>query len=182
MHQDDHLIDAVLNGDQTAFAELVNGYKRMAFNVAHRILWNEEEAEEAAMDAFVKAYRNLKKFDRRSKFSTWFYRIVTNEALGRARKKKLDKVDIEAAFDLGKHDRSSDENQALIQMGIRSLSEKDAELLTLFYLKEFSLEEISELIDAETNTIKVNIHRARKRLAKKMLELLGEEVYVLLED
>ncbi len=181
MHPDDQVLDAILNGDQSAYAEIVDRHKRFAFNIANQILRNAEEAEEAAQDAFVKAYRNLKKFDRRSKFSTWLYRIVTNEALGRARKKKYDHVDIASAFGIGQADNSTDENAFLVRSSILKLGDKDRELLTLFYLKELNLEEMGQILDQETNTVKVSVHRARKKLANMMLSEIGEEVYALIE-
>lgn len=182
MLPDDQLIETIKSGDSSAFAELVDKYKHLAFNVANRILWNRDEAEEAAQDAFVKVYRNLTKFDGRSKFSTWFYRIVTNEALGRARKKKHHQVDLSEAIGIGEVDKDKAENVLLVRQSLADLSEKDSELLTLFYLNELSLDEISELVGTPSNTIKVSIHRARKKLATKMLEKIGDEVYTLMEE
>lgn len=182
MISDERIIDEVLEGDQKAFESLVNRHKRFAFNIALNILRNEEEAEEAAQDSFMKAYKNLYRFDRKSKFTTWFYRIVTNESLSRRRKRKLDHAPIEDAYHVGALESSNDENRKLIQASIQKLNEKDSELLTLFYLKEFSLDEIAELVESTANTVKVGIHRARQRLAKKMLELLGDEVYELVND
>lgn len=179
---DDHLIEAIRAGDQSAFAELVDKYKRLAFNVANRILWNPNDAEEAAQDAFVKAYKNLNKFDGRSKFSTWFYRIVSNEALGRARKKRHDQVDISEAIGIGEVDRDNSEKATLVRNSVRKLNDKDSELLTLFYLSELSLEEIGNILDIEPNSAKVSIHRARKKLAAKMLEEIGDEVYELMQE
>lgn len=157
-------------------------YKRLAFNVANRILWNPDEAEEAAQDTFVKAYKNLAKFDGRSKFSTWFYRIVSNEALGRARKKKYDKVDISEAVGIGEMDKDPSEKATLVRKAIQKLNDKDSELLTLFYLNELSLEEIGNILDIEPNSANVSIHRARKKLATKMLEEIGNEVYELMQE
>jgi len=182
VHTDDQLIDNVLAGDQGAFGELVDKYQRLAYNVALRILRHEEEAQEAAQDAFVKAYRHLSNFDRRSKFTTWFYRIVTNEALSRARRKKLQKVDIREARYVGVADRGMPENPELVREGLNQLAQKDAEMLTLFYLKELSLDEIAEMLEMTANNVKVAVHRARQRMANKMLELLGEEVYELVNE
>lgn len=182
MLSEDQLIDQVLSGDRAAFGLVVNKYKRMAINVAYRILGNPEEAEEAAQDAFVKAFRALEKFDKKSKFSTWFYRIVSNEALGRARKKKLNQVDISSAYGIGMEDTSNSEQVKLVRAGLVALNEKDGALLTLFYLNELSLDEIGDLLGIEANTVKVGVHRARKRLAHKMLEIYGQEVYELVKD
>ena len=155
---------------------------RVLYNLALSVLKHEEEAQEAAQDAFVKAFRHLSGFDRRSKFTTWFYRIVMNESLSRARKKKINKVDIREARHVGHEEGITSENPALIHAGLEQIGNRDAEMLTLFYLKELSLEEIGEMLEMTANNVKVAVHRARQRLAKKMLELLGEEVYELVKD
>jgi len=179
------LIEKTLAGDQSAFEPLVNRHKAMAYNVALRIVGIEADAEEVAMDAFVKAYNNLKKFNQESKFTTWFYRIVTNQALSFKRKKRIDTVDIEKANAQVNHANGSlhqKENKLLVAKAIHSLSEKDGTLLTLFYLKELSLDEISEMVELTANNVKVGVHRARKRLAEAMKAQLGSEVYELVRD
>lgn len=185
MISDFTLIEQTLKGDQPAFETLVNRHKRMAYNVALRIVGTETEAEEVAMDAFVKAYNNLKKFNRDSKFTTWFYRIVTNQALSLKRKKRIDTVDIENASQ--KSNNLVDpvlqkENENLVRNALASLSEKDESLLTLFYLKELSLDEISEIVELTVNNVKVGVHRARKRLAESLKAQLGNEVYELVNE
>src|SRR5688572_19332613 len=85
----DHLIlDKILAGEQPAYAELVNKYKSYACTIALRILQNKADAEEAAQDAFIKAYQHLAGFNRESKFSTWLYRIVFNTAISYKRKNR----------------------------------------------------------------------------------------------
>ncbi|HQQ03027.1 MAG TPA: sigma-70 family RNA polymerase sigma factor, partial [Bacteroidales bacterium] len=86
---DQILIQRTLQGDQNAFAQLVEKYKQPAFGIAYQITANREDAEEIAMDAFVKAYQALNTFKFESKFSTWLYRIVYNTAISKKRKKKL---------------------------------------------------------------------------------------------
>ncbi len=179
------LIEQTLEGDQSAFETLVNRHKSMAYNVAFRIVGRETEAEEVAMDAFVKAYNNLKKFNMESKFTTWFYRIVTNQALSLKRKKRLDTVDLENAFTKSNDSPNrlvQKENEVLVRQALSELSEKDETLLTLFYLKELSLDEISEMVELTVNNVKVGVHRARRRLAEAMKAQLGDEVYELVKE
>ncbi|WP_349664185.1 RNA polymerase sigma factor [Cellulophaga lytica] len=78
---DQYYIAKVLNGDPQAYTFLVNKYKDMVFTLAVRMLRNNEEAEEVAQDAFVKAYAKLNKFKGDSKFSTWLYKVVYNTSL-----------------------------------------------------------------------------------------------------
>jgi RNA polymerase sigma factor (sigma-70 family) len=175
------LIQRTLRGDQQAFASLVNRHKSFAYTVAVRVLNDEEEAEEAAMDAFVKAHRNLGKFQGDSKFTTWFYRIVTNEALTRKRKVKAALVDLDKAENQPWEEQRPDGQQAaLVRAGIQELGEKDAMLLTLYYLEEQNLAEVGETLQMDANTVKVAVHRARKRLAEALYRQLGDEVKELL--
>jgi RNA polymerase sigma-70 factor (ECF subfamily) len=85
---DSFLVKRAQEGDESAFAELVRRYERKAYNICYRMLGNEDEASEALQDAFLRAYRFLKKFKGKSSFYTWLYRIATNVCLTRLRKRK----------------------------------------------------------------------------------------------
>ena len=85
---DTELIDRILSGEVSKYAMLVDRYKDLAFTVAYRILYHREDAEEIVQDAFLKAYQNLKLFKRKSRFSTWLYRIVYNTAVSKKRLKR----------------------------------------------------------------------------------------------
>src|SRR5690606_35928013 len=89
------LIDRILAGNQAVYAELVDRHKSYAFTIAYKILENRSDVEEAAQDAFIKAYHHLKNFKRDAKFSTWLYRIVFNTAVSYKRKRKIKFQDIE---------------------------------------------------------------------------------------
>lgn len=180
---DHHIIDKVLAGEQSLYAELVNKYKSYAFTIANKILQNRPEAEEAAQDGFIKAYHHLAGFNRESKFSTWLYRIVFNTAISYKRKSRqqfqsLESTVIEYSQDadgmLEKTDKKKYLNQALLQ-----LNEADRTALNLFYLEEFSLEEIAQITGMNANTAKVRIHRARLRLADELKNILNQEALTL---
>lgn len=182
MRTENQTIDAILSGEKSAFEELVRSYQQFALTTAYRILKDEDEAEEAAQDAFINAYRNLRKFNRQSKFATWFYRIITNEALGRLRKRKMQKVDLDQAVQVGGVDVYEGDRGLVIHEALAALSDKDAELLSLFYLREFSLQEIADMLTTPINTIKVSLHRARQRMAKEIVKMIGDETYDLLKN
>jgi len=180
---DQYIIDKVLAGEQSLYAELVNKYKSYAFTIAQKILQNRPEAEETAQDGFIKAYQHLAGFNRESKFSTWLYRIVFNTAISYKRKSRqqfqsLESTVIEYSQDadgiLEKTDKKKYLNQALLK-----LNEADRTALTLFYLEEFSLEEIAEITGMQANTAKVRIHRARLRLADELKNILNQEALTL---
>jgi RNA polymerase sigma factor (sigma-70 family) len=182
------LIDRILRGETPAYRELVNKHKDYAFTIAYRILNNREEAEEAAQDAFVRAFNGLQNFNREAKFTTWFYRVVMNAALTIQQKKKLVTEDIDNIHTNSLVLRGGDyadmmkrkEQQYYIKEALKLLSPDDVTMITLFYLKEQSLEEIAEIVGIETNTIKVKLHRARKRLADVMQDMLKGETQSLL--
>lgn len=182
------LLSRIRAGDKLAYKELINRHKDYAFTVAYRILNSREDAEEVAQDAFMQVFGALNSFNGESKFTTWFYRIVFNAALMQKRKNRVESVDIETSSEAFLVSHSSDSTEDLrknerknaIQKALQNLSADDTTMITLFYLKELSLEEIAEITKISAETAKVKIHRARKRLAEEMKKLLKEEVKSLL--
>ena len=177
------LIDRVLAGEQNVYAQLVERYKGYAFAIALKVLGVRPEAEEAAQDAFVKAYHNLAKFNREAKFSTWLYRIVFNTAISLRRTRKVTFQDIPETVAAHGHDTEKtlekSDKERFIQMAMARLNEADRVALTLFYLRELSLEEIGAITGMPANTVKVRIHRARLRLAEEMKTILKHEALLL---
>lgn len=177
------IIDKILAGEQSLYAELVNRYKSYAYTIALKIVLNRVEAEEVAQDAFVKAYHHLKSFHRESKFSTWLYRIVFNTAISYRRKNRPDFQSIESTgLSLGHEgeDRlERSDKRRFLEAAMNRLNQADRTALTLFYLQEFSLEEIAEVTGMQANTAKVRIHRARQRLADELKAILRSEALSL---
>ena len=183
---DSEIISKVLNGDQQAYAELVNRYQNYVFTLAFRFMKNREDAEEVSQDIFVKAYRALADFKGNSKFSTWLYTIVNNTCITFLRKKKLQtySLDREGVFEAADSQDSGlranlveqKSKVAMVNNAINLLSPDDAEIITLFYKSEQSLEEIASILGVETNAAKVRLHRARTRLKEKMEKHFSEEV------
>ncbi len=182
------LLSRIRTGDKLAYKELINRHKDYAFTVAYRILNSREDAEEVAQDAFMQVFGALHSFNGESKFTTWFYRIVFNAALMQKRKNRVFTDDIETSSEaflvINSSDSAEDlrknERQQAIQRALQNLLADDVMMITLFYLKEQSLEEIAEITQISAETAKVKIHRARKRLAEEMKRTLKEEVRSLL--
>ena len=180
----DHvLIDKILAGEQGLYAVLVNKHKSYAFTIAQKILQNRPEAEEASQDAFIKAYHHLKGFNRESKFSTWLYRIVFNTAISYKRRNRQQFQSIETTM-IEYHQEADGmlektDKKKYLYLALARLNEADRTALTLFYLEEFSLEEIAEITGMQSNTAKVRIHRARQRLADELKSILKQEALTL---
>jgi len=183
---DTELISKILKGEQSFFAQLVERYQNYVFTLVLRFTDSREDAEEISQDIFVKAYRSLADFRGESKFSTWLYTIVRTSCITFLRKKKLDITSIdnertflqlenrESGFKANSIEQKS--RHAMVNEAIRLLSPDDAQLITLFYKGEQSLEEIGKVMGLETNTVKVKLHRARHRLKEKMEKYFSHEV------
>ncbi|WP_185152780.1 sigma-70 family RNA polymerase sigma factor [Fulvivirga aurantia] len=179
---DNRLIDQILEGQQAPFNQLVLKYQNYAFTIAVNILKNEQDAEEVTHDAFVKAYKNLNSFNRTAKFSTWLYRIVFNTAISLNRKTKIIKRPLDEVSKFIATDSSQlehEDQRRYINEGLKTLCKEDRAVITLFYLKENSIEEIAEITGQKTSTVKVRLHRARKRLAMALKDTLKEEALTL---
>ena len=183
---DSEIISLVLKGDHNAYALLVERYKSYVFTLTFRFTKNREDAEEVSQDIFVKAYRSLADFKGTAKFSTWLYTIVNTTCITFLRKKRLDvkSLDDERTFEVADNqDSGFRANQVeqksrlnMVNQAIALLSPDDAEIITLFYKNEQSLEEISRILGVEVNTAKVRLHRARTRLKEKMERYFSEEI------
>ena len=183
---DNEIISRVLAGEQSAYADLVNRYQNYVFTLTLRLIKSREDAEEVAQDVFVKAYRSLADFRGESKFSTWLYTITNTTAITFLRKKKLEthSLDNEKVFELADSKDSGfrantieqKSRVGMVTRAIALLSPDDAEIITLFYKVEQSLDEIGKILGLETNTVKVRLHRARTRLKEKMEKHFSEEV------
>ena len=183
---DTEIISKVLNGDSQAYAGLVSRYQNYVFTLTLRIVKNREDAEEVAQDVFIKAYKYLADFRGASKFTTWLYTIVNNTCISFLRKKKLDihSLENEQVFEAADSQDSGmranlveqKSKLAMVNEAIGLLNADDAQIITLFYKAEQSLEEAAQVLGIEINTAKVRLHRARARLKEKMETYFAEEV------
>ena len=164
----------VLHGQQSAYGVLVSRYQSYVFTLAMRYVNDRELAEELAQDVFVKAYRYLADFKGNSKFSTWLYTIVHTTCLSQMRKKKEAVVFLEEETMVSIADSNSFESPSnrleqkmqkqVLDSAMSQLPETDAQLLTLFYQGEQSVEEIGVIMGLTTSNVKVRLFRARGKL------------------
>lgn len=180
------LINRVLKGDQKAYSILVDRYQNYVFTIVLRYVKSREDAEEVSQDVFVKAYRSLADFKGQAKFSTWLYTVTTTSCITFLRKKKLDvqSLDNERVFAVADNvDGGLSANQIeqkskvnMVNEAIKLLNPEDAQVITLFYKGEQTLEEIAHIMGKEPNAVKVQLHRARTRLKEKMQKHFSAEV------
>ncbi len=179
---DNVYIEKVLAGDQGAFRFLVDKHKDLVYTIALKITGKKEDAEEIAQDAFLKAYQKMSSFQSRSKFSTWIYRIAYNTAISKVRKKKVIHLDIEdMSIDDSMIDNIQDEiseqhhkeKNKLVDACLKKLNEKDYTIVSLFYLKEHTVDDISEITGLSKSNVKVKLHRIRNKLYEQMHQMMN---------
>lgn len=183
--EDNFYIERIRQGDSAAFTQIVEKHKDLVYTIVLRILQNREDAEEIAQDVFIKAYKALDKFEGKSKFSTWLYRIAYNAAISKTRKKGLKTADLEDeliqnysedTFGEDLTQMSGEEQQRMLNKALSGLSGDENLLITLYYKNENSVEEISGITGLTESNVKVKLHRIRKKLYEKMNLLMQSSV------
>ncbi len=174
-------ISEVKSGNTASFTPLVEGYKDMVYSICIKITSDAELAEEVAQDTFVKAYQGLAKFKGKSKFSTWLYQIAYFTAINAIRKKGLVRNDLKDANNIEADENSLDnleskEKTEMINKALEQLKPEDRGLITLYYLEELTIDEVSKIARLSISNVKVKIHRARKKLYGILNQLPQEEL------
>ena len=175
---DQELVALVLNGDQQAFAELVEQYQRSVYNLTYRMLSNPGEAEDAAQETFLRAYQHLGRYDPDRSFKTWLLSIASNYCIDRLRKRRLTWLSIDEPLpphpaltsDLPGPETSTinSERQAAVQELLSELAPDYRAAVILRYWYDMSYAEIAEMLDTTESAIKSRLFRARQTLAKQV--------------
>ncbi|WP_312831762.1 RNA polymerase sigma factor [Sedimentibacter saalensis] len=179
------LVEQSRNGDVDAFEELIKDYKKVAYNIALRVLRNVEDAEDASQEALIKVYKSIQNFNMQSSFKSWMYRIVVNTCIDFKRKKNINAVSIDENIDLGGNKEFQIEiaddtnnpdilieknfNSKLISDAVGRLEDDFKTIIILRDIQGFSYSEISEMLSCNLGTVKSRLNRARKSL-KEILE------------
>lgn len=190
MENDLIYIYKIKQGDITAFSKLIDKYKDMAFNIAYQLTNNKEDAEEICQDAFVKIYKSIKDFKGRSKFSTWLYSIVHNTAISKLRKKSLNTLNIDElnGYEINHIEDTQSQISLLnkkdqikyINKALEYLDTEDRIIISLYYMEEKRINEISEITGINDNNIKIRLFRARKKMYSKLYEILNKDIKTIL--
>ena len=176
------LIELAVKNHPAAITALVERHKGMVFNLAFRILGNYHDAEEAAQDTFLKAFRALQRFRSDSKFSTWLFRICYNTCLTVKRKKFLETQELNGCVDYYQqvefqpHEAEQNENIELVNRAMCSLQAEEAAIITLFYVDDLSTAEIAEITGISEVNVRVKLHRSRKHIKEKITEMAKQNV------
>jgi RNA polymerase sigma-70 factor (ECF subfamily) len=175
------IIEAVLAGDRQAFARLVDAHKAAVFNLAFRMTGDLREAEDLAQESFLRAYRELRRFDTNKPFFAWMYTITLNLARSTLRKRKA-RESRDTGWQEGR-DRENDgnrnaggpeaiilrdEEQERLQAGLLKVPVRLREALVLRFYEERSFDEIAGILKISTSSAKMRVYRGLEKLRKVM--------------
>jgi len=183
---DQDLVARTAAGDDDAYRILVERYSDFVYTVVLRVVRNEEDAEDVAQEAFVRAHGAISKFRGDSKFSSWLYRIAVNRALThlKRRKRRPDTVEVSSSPRVEAEVSSrtcvddpsvrvlDEEFRERVRAAVAKLPPRYRAAVTLFYLEERSYKEVADILGVPMGTLKTHLHRARAILKG---ELRSEE-------
>jgi len=180
------LIRMARAGDQSAFGRLVMAYQKPVYNLAYRMLGNAAEAEEAAQEAFLRAYTHLRTYDPQRRFSSWLMSIASHYCIDRLRRRRINWLPLEDEIATSGNSTefaelnmtsaspnpeavvAQQEREAYIQRLLTELSPTDRAAITLHYWYDCSYQEIAETLDLTVSAVKSRLYRARRALAESM--------------
>lgn len=174
------LVKEAKEGSSRAYEKLLKKYRKSVYYMLLKMVNNPDDAEDLTQEAFAKAFNSLKKFDPKYAFSTWLFRIATNNCIDFIRKKRIQTISIDnpyesddgdtVTFDI--RDSNLNPNELLLKqqrkeylrMAVDKLPPKYKTLVELRYFQELSYEEVAQELDLPLGTVKAQLFRARELL------------------
>jgi len=176
--EEKELVQSAQKGDKESFGILVEKYRNKMFYLAYSMTNNRETADDLAQEVFIKAYRALPRFNLKSKFSTWLYRIAINTVKDFHRKESgVKKVSLDQRREIPDRKNFTEKNEKqeklkLIRENIKKLPENHRIILTLRDIQGKPYSEIAEILKISPGTVDSRLFRARKKLRKSMAPYL----------
>lgn len=186
---DEDLVEGTLGGEENAFSQLYDRYRRPVFSTVYRIIQDAEDSQDATQEIFVKLYRALRSWNpRKAKFSTWLYRLAANHAIDcwRVRRRRAESQIPDDSAEraprenpLGEairspyHEVESKEKVGEIRRCVDSLPDLQKKVFILRYFHELKLEEIAEMEDCSLGTIKTSLFRATQAIRRTLRRSRG---------
>ena len=190
--KNDIFIEALTRKDKSAFAQLLNENSENIYRVALKMVGNPQDAEDILQETFIKAFNNIEKFERRSKLSTWLYRIAINESLMHLRKQKnhFEELDAGVQKDDGdilprqiidwccipEKELLNNESRRHLKSAIKTLSEANRAAFILRDVQGLSTRETAEALDISESAVKIRLMRARMQLREELTSFYAEKL------
>lgn len=174
-------------GDREAFGQLVGRYQKRVFSMVYHLLRRPDEVEDIAQEVFLKVFRTIGSFDHRASFGTWLNRVTVNHCYDYLRRIRASRVSyfgelsdeqrrqLESGTESGVGSGSDAERRVALRDLVAKLMERapadDRIILALKELQDLSVEEIADTLNLKPGTVKVRLHRARKRMLEDLRSL-----------
>ena len=182
MNEEAVWLEQARQGDKAAFGRIIEAYQRPVYNLAYRMMGNPGEAEEAAQEAFIRAYPRLDSYNPKHKFSTWMLSITSNYCIDLLRKRRALLLSIDEPLPAhpalqSEKERGPEpqllmsEQEEMVQALLQELAEDYREAVVLRYWYDMSYEEIADAMDTTVSAIKSRLFRARRQLAEIGVEM-----------
>ncbi len=164
---DTRILNSVRDGDSNAFGELVRKYEDFVFTLILGLVHSEDMAKDVAQEVFLRAYRGIRRFQLRSTFKTWLYRIAYNTAISHLNREKAqtsfdDDLVMEPALD----NRGGQSLRLTFEKLIGLLKPDLKSVILLHYYDDLKYEEIAEIMECPVGTVKIRLYRAKRELKK----------------
>jgi RNA polymerase sigma-70 factor (ECF subfamily) len=171
-------VTGALRGDEEAFSHLVETYQSPVYNLCYRMLGDPVDAEDAAQETFLRAYKNIKRYDDQRSFSTWLLSIAAHYCIDQIRRRRFATLSYDETPQLDPPDLNPgpegslviSEDQKRVQVLLARLNAQDRAAVVMRYWYEFSYEEIGEALSMTVSAVKSRLHRARIELAQLWMQ------------
>jgi len=183
---DYELIDDAINGNEDAFGIIMERYKNSLYGLIFKMVRNHEETQDLVQEAFIKSYNALESFNKQYSFSTWLFKIASNNCIDHLRKRRLQTTSIDAPIRTDEGSISQDlpdtsyspekdslRNELFVSINsiIEELPDKYREVINLRHKEDKSYDEISQALEIPIGTVKARIFRAREILKKSITKM-----------
>lgn len=173
-----HILKSVRSGDKNAFGELIDCCSGYVYALAYKMVGNRDDAKDAAQESFIKVWENIHNYKSKYRFTTWLYRIVMNNCLDKLRKRRKENQLFESVENdgfekspTGSTSIDFEENQfvTFIRLISNKLSKKQQAVFVLHDLEEMNQAEVSVILGISKNSVKSNLHLARKIIRRMLI-------------
>jgi RNA polymerase sigma factor (sigma-70 family) len=166
-NEKDGFLHRLINGDSRAFADFVKKYQQDVFLCCRTLGLNYDESQDIASEAFMGAYRGIRRFAGKSKLDTWLWRITYNKAINYLRE-KIRRHNLQQKLQENFHEETTPQvykdNNEFVWDAVKKLPNDQAMTIVLFYRQEKSIKEIAKIMQKNQNTVKINLFRGREKL------------------